>query len=503
MARTAAPSRRAPRRSAAPARRAPRAARAGRRPRRPPAPTPPAGGPPPRCSRRWGSGRPGRRRGSRRSGRRPRRRSRRRSTACTAPCPARPGSRSLVRVALTYSAAPGPRTTALPRWLTSKSPTASRTAVCSLTTPPPGYSIGISQPPKSAIFAPSARCRSCSGERLRAVWSLIGRTLASRLRRVIGRDRRADARVSTHPSPTSCEQDGNTLATVTLSTSKPATLKVDALVVGVAKKGSGFVLLPGAEEVDKAFKGRLAGDRRGARQHRAAQRGHQAVLPRRDHRAGGPRGRAWARPSSRGRKGSADVRRTRCSAARPAPPPARWPATARSGSRCPPETPRGRRGGRRGRAARGLRVPALPRHEHGAHQAAGRVVHAWSAAPAGTRPSRPPSPARTPWSRPCTSPGTGSTSRPPTCRRPTFATEAVAAAKAAGVTVEVLDEKALKKGGYGGILGVGQGSSRPPRLVQADLQGRPRRERTWRWSARASRSTPAACRSSRRRRWSG
>jgi leucyl aminopeptidase len=35
----------------------------------------------------------------------------------------------------------------------------------------------------------------------------------------------------------------------------------------------------------------------------------------------------------------------------------------------------------------------------------------------------------------------------------------------AGLTVEVLDEKALKKGGYGGILAVGAGSSSPPRLV--------------------------------------
>jgi leucyl aminopeptidase len=34
-----------------------------------------------------------------------------------------------------------------------------------------------------------------------------------------------------------------------------------------------------------------------------------------------------------------------------------------------------------------------------------------------------------------------------------------------GLTVEVLDEKALKKGAYGGILGVGQGSTHPPRLV--------------------------------------
>jgi leucyl aminopeptidase len=47
-----------------------------------------------------------------------------------------------------------------------------------------------------------------------------------------------------------------------------------------------------------------------------------------------------------------------------------------------------------------------------------------------------------------------------------FADEAAAAARAAGLTVEVLDEKALKKGGFGGIIGVGQGSSRPPRLVK-------------------------------------
>lgn len=36
------------------------------------------------------------------------------------------------------------------------------------------------------------------------------------------------------------------------------------------------------------------------------------------------------------------------------------------------------------------------------------------------------------------------------------------------VTVEVLDEVALEDGGYGGILGVGRGSDRPPRLVRVD-----------------------------------
>jgi leucyl aminopeptidase len=47
-----------------------------------------------------------------------------------------------------------------------------------------------------------------------------------------------------------------------------------------------------------------------------------------------------------------------------------------------------------------------------------------------------------------------------------FADEAVAAAKRAGVKVTVLDEKALAKAGWGGVLAVGMGSSRPPRLVQ-------------------------------------
>lgn len=48
----------------------------------------------------------------------------------------------------------------------------------------------------------------------------------------------------------------------------------------------------------------------------------------------------------------------------------------------------------------------------------------------------------------------------------TFAAQAQDAAKEFGLKVEVLDEKALKKGGYGGLTGVGQGSQNPPRLVR-------------------------------------
>ena len=50
------------------------------------------------------------------------------------------------------------------------------------------------------------------------------------------------------------------------------------------------------------------------------------------------------------------------------------------------------------------------------------------------------------------------------------------AGREAGLEVEVLDEKALRRQGYGGILGVGSGSARPPRLVR--LRYRPARPRT-------------------------
>jgi leucyl aminopeptidase len=53
----------------------------------------------------------------------------------------------------------------------------------------------------------------------------------------------------------------------------------------------------------------------------------------------------------------------------------------------------------------------------------------------------------------------------------TFAERAAALAADAGVQVEILDEQALADGGYGGILGVGQGSSRPPRLVRLTWAG--------------------------------
>jgi leucyl aminopeptidase len=52
-----------------------------------------------------------------------------------------------------------------------------------------------------------------------------------------------------------------------------------------------------------------------------------------------------------------------------------------------------------------------------------------------------------------------------------FAKRAKALGEASGLEVEVLDEKALDKAGYGGIVGVGKGSSRQPRLVRLTHRG--------------------------------
>jgi leucyl aminopeptidase len=53
-----------------------------------------------------------------------------------------------------------------------------------------------------------------------------------------------------------------------------------------------------------------------------------------------------------------------------------------------------------------------------------------------------------------------------------LADRGAAAGKKAGLSVEVLDEKALAAGGYGGILAVGGGSTRPPRLLRLSYRGK-------------------------------
>jgi leucyl aminopeptidase len=61
---------------------------------------------------------------------------------------------------------------------------------------------------------------------------------------------------------------------------------------------------------------------------------------------------------------------------------------------------------------------------------------------------------------------------PPADLRPdAFAQAAVDACTAVGCNVEVYDQEALIDGGFGGILGVGAGSSNPPRLVRIGYSG--------------------------------
>ena len=57
----------------------------------------------------------------------------------------------------------------------------------------------------------------------------------------------------------------------------------------------------------------------------------------------------------------------------------------------------------------------------------------------------------------------------------TFAGRARELAEQRGLTVEVLDERALRRGKFGGVLAVGRGSARPPRLVR--IAYRPARAR--------------------------
>ena len=58
-----------------------------------------------------------------------------------------------------------------------------------------------------------------------------------------------------------------------------------------------------------------------------------------------------------------------------------------------------------------------------------------------------------------------------------FAKRARALGESVGLKVEVLDEKALEKAGYGGIIGVGKGSARPPRLVRLTHAGGSRKSK--------------------------
>src|SRR4051794_35335973 len=340
-------------------------------------------------------------------------------------------SRSLVRHSLIKAFARSRRTSTLPRWLTSKTPTALRTARCSSTTPE--YWIGISQPPNSASFAPSATCRSCSG------------------------DRRSEASGVT-PRHATASVASALMTAVTLTKTTMSDVKADALLIGVAQGPNGPVLVPGAADLDKAFKRKLVAalSTLGAT-GKANETTKLATLgatssPQLMAVGLGPvkgKGESYDHETLRRATGTAmrmlaGTKRVATSLAlanggRPEDVRAVTEGALLGGyvfTRYFTETPK--------------TVDAVtvvvdnPRDKavkaaHAAAQAVGKAVTLARAlvnpAPADLGPAE-------------------------------LAQAAVDACRAAGCSVEVLDEKALKRGGYGGILGVGQGSSRPPRLAK-------------------------------------
>ncbi|MGW7549721.1 leucyl aminopeptidase [Streptomyces rimosus] len=259
------------------------------------------------------------------------------------------------------------------------------------------------------------------------------------------------------------------MTALTLSTSSAATLRADAVVVGLAKGAKGAVLAPGAEAVDKAFDGKLA-----------------AVLE--TLGASGAEGEVTKLPAASGLKAAvvlavglgkapaedADydaeaLRRAAGSAARalagskkaafalPAED-AEAVAAIGEGALLGAYAFSAYRSNGDAKAARGAKkaddksaplaevaiLGGKPRDK--AHKAAVERAQTLAAEVNRARDLiNTPSNDLTPKS---------------------FAAQAQAAAKEFGLKVEVLDERALKKGGYGGLMGVGQGSENPPRLVR-------------------------------------
>ena len=86
---------------------------------------------------------------------------------------------------------------------------------------------------------------------------------------------------------------------------------------------------------------------------------------------------------------------------------------------------------------------------------------------------------------------------PPSVMTPIrFAQEATELAQQYGLEIDVWDEERLEQERCGALLAVARGSAHPPRLVTLKYRGTPGRHRSrWGWSARASRSIPAAIRS--------
>ncbi|WP_406305489.1 leucyl aminopeptidase [Streptomyces sp. NBC_00885] len=259
------------------------------------------------------------------------------------------------------------------------------------------------------------------------------------------------------------------MTALTLSTAGAATLRADALVVGVAKGAKGPVVAPGAEAVDKAFDGKLA-----------------SVLE--TLGASGAEGEVTKLPAPSSLKVPVIM------AVGLGPVPEKDEAfTAESLRRAAGAAARALAGSKK--AAFALPVEAA---EDAEAIAEGALLGAYSFTAYqggekdaknartgnGNGPKRPLAEVALLGAKPRDKAYKAAAERaialteeinrardlvntPPNDLTPeAFAAVATAAGKEHGIKVQVLDEKALLKGGFGGILGVGQGSQNPPRLVK-------------------------------------
>ncbi|MEU6540306.1 leucyl aminopeptidase [Streptomyces sp. NPDC047000] len=254
------------------------------------------------------------------------------------------------------------------------------------------------------------------------------------------------------------------MTALTLSTAAAPGLRADAIVIGVAKGGKGPVVAPGAETVDQAYDGRLAAvlETLGA----SGAEGEVTKLP-------APAGfkapvvvavGLGAEPEDDGAHGAETLRRAAGVAARTL-------AGAKKAAFALPvdgagavgaiaegvllgaysfdtykQAPQGAAAKKNGRAPLGEAVLLGGRPRDAAHKAA--LERATSVAEELNR-------------------ARDLINTPPNDLDPAaFAAIAEEAAKQHGITVQVLDPAALRKGGYGGILGVGAGSAAGPRLVK-------------------------------------
>ncbi|MFI0709416.1 leucyl aminopeptidase [Streptomyces inhibens] len=259
------------------------------------------------------------------------------------------------------------------------------------------------------------------------------------------------------------------MTALTLSTSSAATVRADAVVVGVAKGAKGVVVAPGAEAVDKAFGGKLA-----------------AVLE--TLGASGAEGEVTKLPAADGLKapvvlavglGEAPakgddydneaLRRAAGSAARA------LAGSKKAGFALPVEDAEAAAAVSEGALLGAYTFTAYRSNGNGQNAKGGKKNDAKSAplgeaAILGCKPRDKEFKAAAERSQALAAEinrARDLINTPSNDLNPkSFAAEAQAAAKEFGLEVEVLDEKALKKGGFGGLMGVGQGSEAPPRLVR-------------------------------------